>query len=103
MIEMIGLIYKNFNTKDKKNEIRRSWKQARNAKKGNKHEDEKSAFYSNNTVQKPLTPVSRPVTTTENTVIGEKISIEGNIRGEAVSCLWHVFKTEPNSELRSIG
>ena len=59
----------------------------RHAKKGNKHEDEKSAFYSNNTEQKPLTPVSRPVTTTENTVIGEKISIEGNIRGEAVSRL----------------
>lgn len=51
-------------------------------KKGKKPEDEKSTVYNSNIEQKPLTPVPRPETTTENTVIGEKISIEGNIRGE---------------------
>ena len=51
-------------------------------KKGKKPEDDKSAAYNNNTDQKPFTPVPRPETTMENTVIGEKISIEGNIRGD---------------------
>ena len=51
-------------------------------KRGKKPEDEKSAAYNNNTDQKPFTPVPRPETTMENTVIGEKISIEGNIRGD---------------------
>ena len=51
-------------------------------KKGKKPEDDKSDAYEKITEQKIVTPISRPETTTEETVIGEKISIEGNIRGE---------------------
>jgi cytoskeletal protein CcmA (bactofilin family) len=51
-------------------------------KKGKKPQDEKSVAYNDNTDQKTFTPVPRPETTMENTVIGEKISIEGNIRGD---------------------
>jgi cytoskeletal protein CcmA (bactofilin family) len=51
-------------------------------KKGKKPEDDKSATYDKFTEQKPFTPVPRPENTAENTVIGENISIEGNIRGE---------------------
>jgi cytoskeletal protein CcmA (bactofilin family) len=50
-------------------------------KKGKKSEDDKGATYDKLTEQKPFTPVPRPETTAENTVIGENISIEGNIRG----------------------
>ena len=51
-------------------------------KKGKKPEDDKGATYDKFTEQKTVTPISRPETTTEETVIGEKISIEGDIRGE---------------------
>ena len=51
-------------------------------KKGKKPEDDKSVAYNNLTEQKPITSVPRPETSSENTVIGEKISIEGNIRGD---------------------
>jgi cytoskeletal protein CcmA (bactofilin family) len=50
-------------------------------KKGKKPEDDKGAAYGNVTEQKPLTPVPRPETNAEQTVIGENISIEGSIRG----------------------
>jgi cytoskeletal protein CcmA (bactofilin family) len=50
-------------------------------KKGKKPEDDKGTTYDKFTEQKPFTPVPRPETTAENTVIGENISIEGNIRG----------------------
>jgi cytoskeletal protein CcmA (bactofilin family) len=51
-------------------------------KKGKKPEDVKGDVYDKITEQKMVTPISRPETTTEETVIGEKISIEGDIRGE---------------------
>ena len=51
-------------------------------KKGKRPEDEKSAAYSDNTDQKPFTSIPRPETTMEKTVIGEKISIEGNTSGD---------------------
>jgi cytoskeletal protein CcmA (bactofilin family) len=51
-------------------------------KKGKKPEDVKGDVYDKITEQKTVTPISRPETTTEETVIGEKISIEGDIRGE---------------------
>jgi cytoskeletal protein CcmA (bactofilin family) len=51
-------------------------------KKGTKPEDDKGDAYDRITEQKTVTPISRPETTTEQTVIGEKISIEGDIRGE---------------------
>ena len=51
-------------------------------KKGKKPKGEKSAAYNNETEQKPPTSVPRPETNAEQTVIGEKISIEGNIRGD---------------------
>jgi cytoskeletal protein CcmA (bactofilin family) len=51
-------------------------------KKGKKPEDNKSDAYDKITEQKTVTPISRSETTSEETVIGEKISIEGNIRGE---------------------
>ena len=51
-------------------------------KKGKKSEDVKGDVYDKITEQKTVTPISRPETTTEETVIGEKISIEGDIRGE---------------------
>ena len=51
-------------------------------KKGKKSDDEKSGVYNNVTEQKPPTPVSHPETRSEQTVIGENISIEGNIRGD---------------------
>ena len=51
-------------------------------KKGKKPEDDKGTTYNNLSEQKPITSVPRPETSSENTVIGEKISIEGNIRGD---------------------
>ncbi len=51
-------------------------------KRGKKPEDDKGSAYDKITEQKTLTPVPRPETTAENTVIGENISIEGNIRGD---------------------
>jgi cytoskeletal protein CcmA (bactofilin family) len=51
-------------------------------KKRKKTEDDKSSAYDKITEQKTLTPVLRPETTAEKTVIGENISIEGNIRGD---------------------
>ncbi len=51
-------------------------------KKSKKSEDEKSTAYNNITEQKPIAPVPRSETTAEKTLIGEKISIEGNIRGD---------------------
>jgi cytoskeletal protein CcmA (bactofilin family) len=51
-------------------------------KKGKKPEDVKGDVYDKITEQKTVTPISRPETTTDETVIGEKISIEGDIRGE---------------------
>ena len=50
-------------------------------KRGKKPEDYKETAYDNITEKKPLTSDSRPETLAENTVIGENISIEGNIRG----------------------
>jgi cytoskeletal protein CcmA (bactofilin family) len=51
-------------------------------KRGKKTEDHNDSVYDKFTEQKTLTPVPRPETTAENTVIGENISIEGNIRGD---------------------
>ena len=51
-------------------------------KKGKKTEGNKGSAYDKITEQKTPTPFPRPETTTENTVIGENISIEGNIRGD---------------------
>jgi cytoskeletal protein CcmA (bactofilin family) len=51
-------------------------------KKGKKPEDDKSNVSDKITEQKTVTPIPRSETTSEETVIGEKISIEGNIRGE---------------------
>ena len=51
-------------------------------KKGKKSDDEKSVAYNNVTNQKPPTPVPHPETKAEQTVIGENISIEGNLRGD---------------------
>jgi hypothetical protein len=54
MIEMIVLIYKKKLVQRFKKMRFAVHERRRHAKKGNKHEDEKSAFYSNNTEQKPL-------------------------------------------------
>ena len=51
-------------------------------KRGNKPEDDKGRAYDKIPEQKTPTMVPRPETTAENTVIGENISIEGNIRGD---------------------
>jgi cytoskeletal protein CcmA (bactofilin family) len=51
-------------------------------KKVKKPEDEKGDAYNKITEQKTATPISYSETKTEETVIGEKISIEGDIRGE---------------------
>ena len=51
-------------------------------KKDKKPEDDKGDAYEKIAEQKTVTPISRPETTTEQTVIGEKTSIEGDIRGE---------------------
>ena len=51
-------------------------------KKGKKSDDEKSVVYNNVTEQKPPTPVPHPEANARQTVIGENISIEGNIRGD---------------------
>ena len=51
-------------------------------KKGKILEDDKGDAYEKIAEQKTVTPISRPETTTEQTVIGEKTSIEGDIRGE---------------------
>jgi hypothetical protein len=50
-------------------------------KKSKKPEDVNGTAYDKITEQKPLTPVPRPETNAEQTVIGENISIEGSIRG----------------------
>jgi cytoskeletal protein CcmA (bactofilin family) len=51
-------------------------------KKGKKPGDDKGFAFDRSTEQKPLTPVPSPQTSAEKTVIGENISIEGNIRGD---------------------
>jgi cytoskeletal protein CcmA (bactofilin family) len=51
-------------------------------KKSKKPEAEKGNAYDKTTDQETVTSISRPETTVEETVIGEKISIEGDIRGE---------------------
>jgi cytoskeletal protein CcmA (bactofilin family) len=51
-------------------------------KKGKKPEDDKGYAYDKITEQKTPALVPRPETTAENTIIGENISIEGNIRGD---------------------
>ena len=51
-------------------------------KKGKKSDDEKSVIFNNLTEQKTATPVPHPETNARQTVIGENISIEGNIRGD---------------------
>jgi cytoskeletal protein CcmA (bactofilin family) len=51
-------------------------------KKSKKSEDEKSVIYNKVTEQKPPAPVPLSETNSQQTVIGENISIEGNIRGD---------------------
>ena len=51
-------------------------------KKGKKPDDDKGFAFDRTTEQKTLTPVPSPQTSAEKTVIGENISIEGNIRGD---------------------
>ena len=51
-------------------------------KKGKKSDDEKSVIYNKVTEQKPPEPVPLPETNARQTVIGENIFIEGNIRGD---------------------
>ena len=51
-------------------------------KRGNKPKDDKGSAYDKIPEQKTPTLVPHPETTAENTVIGENISIEGNIRGD---------------------
>ena len=51
-------------------------------KKSKKPEDDKGFAYDKITEKNTLAPLPRPETTAENTVIGENISIEGNIRGD---------------------
>ena len=51
-------------------------------KKGKKTEDDKGSAYDKITEQKTLTTALSPGNTAEKTVIGENISIEGNIRGD---------------------
>ena len=53
-------------------------------KKGRKPEDDQGHAYETvpePTAPKPASPVSSAVTSTENTIIGKNISIEGSIRG----------------------
>jgi cytoskeletal protein CcmA (bactofilin family) len=53
-------------------------------KKGRKQEDDQGQAYdtvSEQTAPKPVPPVSSAATSTENTIIGKNISIEGSIRG----------------------
>ena len=51
-------------------------------KTGKKAEDDKGYAYDKITEQKTQTPAPSPGNTAEKTVIGENISIEGNIRGD---------------------
>ncbi len=51
-------------------------------KKGKKPGNDKGAAFDRTTEQKTLTPIPSRETTAEKTVIGEKISIEGNIHGD---------------------
>jgi cytoskeletal protein CcmA (bactofilin family) len=51
-------------------------------RKGIKPEDDKGAAYDKITEQKMVATLSSPEAATEQTVIGEKISIEGDIRGD---------------------
>jgi len=51
-------------------------------KKGKKPDDDRGFAFDRTTEQKTLTPVPSPQTSAEKTVIGENISIEGNIRGD---------------------
>ena len=51
-------------------------------KKGKKPDENKGFAFDRTTEQKTLTPVPSPQTSAEKTVIGENISIEGNIRGD---------------------
>lgn len=50
-------------------------------KKGKKGDDYNGSAYNGITEQKTVPPVPRTETRTENTVIGENITIEGNIHG----------------------
>jgi len=51
-------------------------------KKGKKTENDKGFAYDKITEQKTLTTAPSPGNTAEKTVIGENISVEGNIRGD---------------------
>ncbi len=51
-------------------------------KKGKKPESNQGSAYDKITEHKTLTAVPRAETSTENTIIGENISIEGSIRGD---------------------
>ena len=51
-------------------------------RKGLKPDNDKGAVYDKIAEQKKATPISHPETSTEKTVIGEKISIEGELRGD---------------------
>jgi len=51
-------------------------------KTGKKTEDDKGFAFDKSTEQKTHTPAPSPGNTAEKTVIGENISIEGNIRGD---------------------
>jgi cytoskeletal protein CcmA (bactofilin family) len=51
-------------------------------KKGKKPDDDKGFAFDRTTEQKTLKPIPSPQTSAEKTVIGENISIEGNIRGD---------------------
>jgi cytoskeletal protein CcmA (bactofilin family) len=51
-------------------------------KKGKKPEEDRGFAFDKNAEQKPLRPVPGPGASSEKTVIGEKIAIEGNIHGE---------------------
>ncbi len=51
-------------------------------KNGKKTEDDKGFAFDKSTEQKTITPAPSPGNTAEKTVIGENVSIEGNIRGD---------------------
>ena len=51
-------------------------------KKGKKPDEDKSFAFDKSIEQKPLRPIPGPEASAEKTVIGEKISIEGNLHGE---------------------
>jgi cytoskeletal protein CcmA (bactofilin family) len=51
-------------------------------KRGKKSDDDKGFAFDRISEQKTLKPIPSPETSAEKTVIGENISIEGNIRGD---------------------